>query len=32
MTRAGVPGVGVKLALCEFEDLLETIQAGVPGM
>ena len=32
MTRAGVPGVGVKLALCELEHLLETIQAGVPGM
>ena len=32
MTQAGVPGIGVKLALCELEHLLETIQAGVPGM
>ena len=32
MTQAGVPGIGVELMMCELEHLLETVQAGVPGM
>ena len=32
MIQAGVPGIGVKLALCELEHASRMIQAGVPGI
>ena len=30
--QAGVPGIGVKLALCELEHLLETVKPECPAV